>query len=51
MIHFIVMAGLGPAIHVFASHRSARRECVDARITPGHDELVGTIHRPNRSEH
>jgi hypothetical protein len=45
MIHFIVMAGLGPAIHVFAC------ECVDARITSGHDELVGTIHQPNRSEH
>jgi hypothetical protein len=30
-----VMAGLVPAIHVFAS----RREDVDARDKPGHDEF------------
>jgi class 3 adenylate cyclase len=35
------MAGLGPAIHVFAADRSARCECVDARHKAGHDELAG----------
>src|SRR5439155_15247216 len=39
------MAGLVPAIHVFASYRSARRGCVDARIKSGHDEL-GWHHAP-----
>src|SRR5262249_49618772 len=32
----LVMAGLVPAIHVFAS---AMKEGVDARVKPGHDEL------------
>jgi hypothetical protein len=32
-----VLAGLGPAIHVFASHRIARRGGVDARNKSGHD--------------
>jgi len=32
-----VLAGLGPAIHVFVSHRSSRREHVDARNRSGHD--------------
>jgi hypothetical protein len=35
------MAGLGPAIHVFAADRSGRCECVDARHKAGHDELAG----------
>jgi hypothetical protein len=35
------MAGLGPAIHVFAADRSARCECVDARHKAGHAELAG----------
>jgi len=30
-------------IHVFRSHRSARGECVDARIKSGHDGLVGIM--------
>jgi hypothetical protein len=30
-----VMAGLDPAIHVFAC---ARKKVVDARVKPGHDE-------------
>ena len=61
MIHIIVMAELFPwafsprarsvGIHVFASHRSARRRSVDARIKSGHDELVGMMHHPNESEH
>jgi hypothetical protein len=38
MIQIIVMAGLVPAIHVYASHRGARCGCVDARIKPGYDE-------------
>jgi hypothetical protein len=40
-IQFLVMAGLGPAIHVFAADRSGRCECVDARHKAGHDELAG----------
>ena len=32
------MAGLVPAIHVFLSNST---EGVDARDTPGHDEIVG----------
>jgi hypothetical protein len=51
MIHVIVMAGLVPAIHVFASHRSVRPGCVDARIKSGHDELVGIMHHLKESEH
>jgi hypothetical protein len=42
-IHFLVMAGLGPAIHAFAADRSARCECVDARHKAGHDEWLGTV--------
>jgi hypothetical protein len=42
MIHIIVMAGLVPAIHVFASHRSIRRGCVDARPKAGQDDRTGT---------
>jgi hypothetical protein len=44
------MAGLVPAIYVFASHRSARGRCVDARIESGHDELVGILHHLNEPE-
>jgi hypothetical protein len=32
----VVMAGLDPAIHVFATRRAAKN--VDARDEPGHDE-------------
>jgi hypothetical protein len=42
-IHFLVMAGLGPAIHAFAADRSARCECVDARHKAGHDEWLGAV--------
>jgi hypothetical protein len=35
------MAGLVPAIYVFAFHHSARRGYVDARIKSGHDGLFG----------
>jgi hypothetical protein len=38
-IHFLVMAGLGPAIHVFAVAPVAN--CVDTRHKAGHDELAG----------
>ena len=38
MNHFSVMAGLDPAIHVFAPNGSARQGCVDARIKSGHDD-------------
>jgi hypothetical protein len=51
MILIIVMAGLVPAIHVSASHRSARRGYGDARIKSGHDELGGIMHHLNESEH
>ena len=33
----VVMAGLVPAIHVFASHCVARRGRLDARNKSGHD--------------
>jgi hypothetical protein len=46
-----VLAGLVPAIRAFASHRSARRDCVDARIKSGHDELIGLMHHLKESEH
>jgi hypothetical protein len=38
------MAGLDPAIHVFASHCTTGYGCVDARIKSGHDEwlVLGT---------
>jgi len=43
------MAGLGPAIHAFASSRATRRawldqgKVVDARAKPGHDgDIIGT---------
>jgi hypothetical protein len=51
MMHVIVMAGLVPAIHVFASHRSTRPGCMDARIKSGHDELAGIMHDLTGSEH
>ena len=35
-LSFTVMAGLVPAIHVFAA---ATKQDVDARDKPGHDEL------------
>jgi hypothetical protein len=38
-----VIAGLVPAIHVFASLRSARRGCVDARSKSGHDVSECTV--------
>jgi len=41
------MAGLDPAIHVSASHGSARRGWVDARIKSGHDGSGGIMHNPN----
>ena len=49
---FLVMAGLDPAIHVFARRRVGLAER-DARIESGHDECwrgsVGeTVHRPDR---
>lgn len=44
------MAGLFPAIHVFASQRDARRGCVNARIKSGHDELGSVMHHPKESE-
>ena len=47
MIHVICTAGLVPAIHVSASHRSARRGCGDARIESGHDQLGGIMHHLN----
>ena len=37
-----VMAGLDPAIHVFAA---AGREDVDARDKPGHDEQEASFER------
>jgi hypothetical protein len=40
-VHFLVMAGFGPAIHVFAADRSVRCEYVDTRHKAGHDELAG----------
>ena len=42
------MAGLVPAIYVFASHRYARRGA-DARIKSRHDGLVGIIRHLNKS--
>jgi hypothetical protein len=30
-------------IHIFRIHRSARGECVDARINSGHDGLIGIM--------
>jgi hypothetical protein len=33
----VVMAGLVPAIHVFATSKKG----VDARVKPGHDEFSG----------
>jgi hypothetical protein len=51
MIHIIGMAGLVPAIQVSASRRSARRGCGDARIKSGHEELGGTMHHLNESQH
>jgi hypothetical protein len=39
------MAGLVPAIHVFAT---ARKEDVDARVKPGHDGERGTNHSAAR---
>jgi len=41
----VVMAGLVPAIHVFAA---TRKEDVDARVKPGHDG-GGTSDRPSDS--
>ena len=38
-IPILVMAGLGPAIHVFGS---SGKEAVDARDKPGHDEVAET---------
>ena len=49
-IHIVVIAGLVSAIHVFASNRSARRGCVDARIRSGRDELAGIVHDLNGSK-
>jgi hypothetical protein len=39
----VVMAGLLPAIHVFAGVVAA---IVDARHKPGHDELVEIMRKP-----
>jgi hypothetical protein len=36
------MAGLDPAIHVFAA---PEKKDVDARVKPGHDELDEIVHR------
>jgi hypothetical protein len=36
------MAGLGPAIHFFA----ARKQDVDARAKPGHDERIVLLAAP-----
>jgi hypothetical protein len=39
-----VLAGLVPAIHVFAWHSSTGRGCVDARTKSGQDELWSAWH-------
>ena len=46
------MAGLVPAIPLFAPHRSTRRGSVDALSTSGHDEATGVPDRiPVESRH
>ncbi len=44
------MAGLDPAIYVFASRGGARPGRVDARTKSGHDRTVGIMHYRNEPE-